>query len=989
MSTASSASSVSSFYTENGVTRLNGSELMSGLDTQKLIEAMTAKTQSKIDKENSLEQIATWRREMYREVESLMQKFSDDYFSYASSTNILSSTFFASSDLVSSSSAVSATGRASDAGNVVINSVTQLAQAASFTSVNPSGTDSVIASGTLANTWSQVNVGGKSMTVGYGGKQYTLTLDDSVVLDDRASTAENLTAIADGLNRRIDADGDLKGKLKFSVNEDGTAVELASTDPEDAFTLSAAAGSSDFYTALGFAGTEESASGKIAGDTVRASGAEDLSQFNQTVSSSSYLELKVDGQTYRISLGDDVDLSGRTSGEDIADAVAAQFQKQIGADAALKDKDITVSGTGGAFAVSGAEITGGSGNLLQGLGLSDGDGDGVYAGGGSVSKTALLTTFYGLGEALNSSSLTFKLDGVTKTITFSDSEKDRYSTAEDLGQYLQTKLDAAFGSGKVAVSPDSQKLTFKTADDTSVLTVSSSSAAGVLGETGALRIRTGETNRLETTKTLRELAEELPGLQSGDGSYSLTVNGKSFTFSEDTELGTVLSTVNNDPDAGVNISYSQTTGRFRITADDTGAQGRISLYDESGNLAQTLFGESLSVQSGDFTPGEQTEASSYSFTIDGGTTVSFIIPEGSYTTIENLAAAAQTAIDDTGLKGKILVGVSTDGKHLTFDSTDGSSLTLQKGTGGNILNLGDDPVTATGYTAGQDLNMKATLNGESKDITRSTNSFDLDGLHLTVTGTVAEGSAPVTFSSSGDVDDLVTKISDFVDEYNKLIEKANQYTSEMPYGLDAESGTNTKYGPLTEAQKKEMTDDEIEKWTEKAKQGLLQNDNTLNSILSDMRGAVLGKIESAGLSLSDIGISTTADVLSGGQLAVDKTKLKSALQSDPDRVSALFTNTDGVSAKIKQVIEKNIGAFGNSGALISVAGKDNMTGADDSQLSRQISGYESNIKKLQAQLQTEKSRWLEKFTTMETKLSALTSQYDYLSSVLMGGGSNS
>ncbi len=410
----------------------------------------------------------------------------------------------------------------------------------------------------------------------------------------------------------------------------------------------------------------------------------------------------------------------------------------------------------------------------------------------------------------------------------------------------------------------------------------------------------------------------------------------------------------------------------------------------------------VTIKTGEITNLSSESDSTYSLSVGGGQEakslsvgdeqeVKFTIAGGTYDSINSLKDAAQTAIDTTGLNGKIQVGVSTDGKHLIFGSTDGSSFSLAKDSesAGDILGLGDaDEMAAAGYAAGQDLKMNVVLGGgETQDITRSTNSFDLDGLHLTVTGTTEEGAEPIKFSSSGNVDDLVDKISAFVDEYNKLIDKANQYTSEMPYGLDAENGTNTKYGPLTDAQKEDMTDDEIEKWNEKAKQGLLQNDGTLNSILSDLREAVLEPVQSAGLSLSAIGISTTSDVLSGGKLAVDKTALESALQSDPDRVAELFTNTDGVSGRIKQVIEKNIGAFGNSGALIEVAGKDNMTGADNSLLSRQISDYESNVKKLQTQLQTEKSHWLAKFTTMETKLSALTSQYDYLSSVLSGSGS--
>ena len=1007
MSSTASTSSISSFYTENGVTRLNGSELMSGLDTQKLIDAMTAKTQSKIDKQNSLEQVATWRREMYREVESLMQKLSDDYFSFASDTNILSSTFFSSLDLVSSSSAVSATGTASNAGNVVVNSVSQTAKAAVYTTQDISGV-TTIQSGALQSEWAQSAVGGKSLVVGYGGKQYTLTVDSSVTLDSDADANANLTKITDNLNKQIASSDELKGHVEFSA-ENGQ-VTLKSTDGTTDVSVTAYKADGDdtsgetFLSALGLSGKTAAAS--ITGDTVTTDA--DSPLFNQTVSSASYLKLKVDGTDYTVYLGTDedgnpLDLSNVSSTDEVANAVAQQLQSQIAGNSDLNGK-VSVTSSGGKITITGGDVSGGSENLLQGLGLQ--------ADGGTVDKAALTKSY--LGDTLAGSTVSFTLDGVTKAVSFSESEKDDYDEAGKISGYLQKKLNTAFGSEKVTVAEESGRLTFSVTDSTSVLKIASASASGVLGEDGALRLRYGAVNRLDTTMTLDEYANsvstELSATETdADGKplYELNVNGKAFTFSGDNEIGTVLSTISNDSDAGVNIQYSQTSNCFRILADDTGAQGRISVQDVgSGNLASVLHLEAdenaVTIKTGEITNLSSESDSTYSLSVGGGQEakslsvgdeqeVKFTIAGGTYDSINSLKDAAQTAIDTTGLNGKIQVGVSTDGKHLIFGSTDGSSFSLAKDSesAGDILGLGDaDEMAAAGYAAGQDLKMNVVLGGgETQDITRSTNSFDLDGLHLTVTGTTEEGAEPIKFSSSGNVDDLVDKISAFVDEYNKLIDKANQYTSEMPYGLDAENGTNTKYGPLTDAQKEDMTDDEIEKWNEKAKQGLLQNDGTLNSILSDLREAVLEPVQSAGLSLSAIGISTTSDVLSGGKLAVDKTALESALQSDPDRVAELFTNTDGVSGRIKQVIEKNIGAFGNSGALIEVAGKDNMTGADNSLLSRQISDYESNVKKLQTQLQTEKSHWLAKFTTMETKLSALTSQYDYLSSVLSGSGS--
>lgn len=888
-SSTSSTSSVASFYTSNGVTRLNGSELISGLDTESLITALTSKTQSKIDKQGQLEQKAQWKQEMYQEIESLMVSFNSNYFSYSStSSNIMSSKFFDSGELTSSSSAVSATGESSDAGNVVINSILNTATAASLTG-SDAVSDKNITSGAIRTAWTPSDLSGKSLTVTYGGSDYTLTLDSSASLDSDGNTQDNLQSIADALNSKIDANSSLSGKLQFSVESDGTggyAMKLSTTSSTSTASIRISANSSDstssdFLTAIGFTSGSSSTDGSISGSSVTldSSSVADSSLFSHTVSSSSNLALSIGTTSYAVTLGKDMDLSS-LSIED----VVSQLQSQIDANTDLKSAGVTITASGDGYSVTGATVTGGSQNLLTGLGLD---------GSGSADKTALSETF--LGDTLAGSTLTVQLNGVSKTISFQSTDESSYSTASGLESYLQDALDNAYGSGKVTVGltgadgDTDRELTFTTSDTTSIFKLSSSSTSNVLNENGALRIAANETNRLETTKTLNQLKSELNNTltEGTDGKYTISVNGKDFSFTGNTELGTVLSTINSDTDAGVNISYSQTLNQFRITADDTGAQGKIDIEDVSGNLAESLFG----------------------------------------------TASSQT------------------------------------------------------FTSGTDLDMWATLGGTEQEIKRSTNSFTLDGVTLNVADTFNTSKSSddeITFTASSDVDDLYQKISDFVDAYNTIIDKVNTYTTETPYGLSSSSnGSTEQYEPLTDSQKEEMTDDEISEWNEKAKQGLLENDQTLNSILSDLREAMERTVSASGLSLSSIGISTTAyDTTSGGKLEIDETTLKSALQTESDKVEALFTDTDGISAKVKDVLTNYVGESGNSGVLYNIAGSSSSTVASDDQLDKQITQYKENITNLKTQLTDEQDYWQTKFTTMESKLSVLNSQYTYLTSML-------
>ena len=233
------------------------------------------------------------------------------------------------------------------------------------------------------------------------------------------------------------------------------------------------------------------------------------------------------------------------------------------------------------------------------------------------------------------------------------------------------------------------------------------------------------------------------------------------------------------------------------------------------------------------------------------------------------------------------------------------------------------------------------------------------------------------------MDDLAKKLTDFVTAYNKIIDKVNTLTSESP-DLDVK----IKYKPLTDSDKEDMSEDEIEKWNKKAQEGLLQNDSALNGILSELRSAVNTIEESTGLSLSKLGIKTQSyDYTSGGQLGVDTEQLKETLTSSSDAVKDLFTGEDGVSQKIKNVLDKYVGTFGGDGILLLKAGSKTRTN-DTSLLSTQIKQYEDTIDDLTDQLEDEQDRYWSKFTAMEQALSTLNAQSSYLTSMFSGNQSS-
>ena len=890
MSTATVSSAVPSFYTSNGVTRLNGSEFASGLDTQNLIKALTADITSRIDKQKQMEQKASWRRDAYRAVEDLLQKFSDTYLSYStnSTTNIMSAAFFDSESLISSnSSIVTATGAQSDAGNVEIESIENLATAASY---------------------------------------------------------------------------------------NGSAVSHTSI----------------VSTAV----------------------------LGSTISSGSYLNVSVGGTKYTLSLGANIDTTGK-SAKDIASEIkddlnkaASKVNDAIKAATGLEGEVKFASDDAGKITLTGASVTGASANFGKGLGTEQHNGDVTTYDMSTMQVTdASISKLNSLSDQLAGTTLTVQLNGVTKTISFDKSESAQYSDAAGIATYLQGKMTDAFGkdasgNSKVSVTNDGGKLTIQTSgsDTTSIVRLASASSSGVLDMDGLLHIRSGETNRLETDKTLGDLVQSnelLTPLSSSftmkdkDNNditaYKFSINGKEFSFDKNTELNTVINTINNDPTANVTVSYSQTLNRFRIVSDDTGSQGKIDFYDEgNSNLTAALFGGSTVLCSGDMSTAPTVDTSAnYSITLGNGSAQSISVTRNAGQTVSAFATSVQTAINSNStLKDKITVGVSTDGKSLTFKTTDGSSA-LKIASDNPAFGFNSDGQTVTAVTAGTDLSMKVKLSGgEEQTISRSTNSFTLDGVALSVNGTLnstitpnADGrtDGPIKFSASNDIDDLYKKVSDFVDQYNAIIALVNTDVTTLPTTNSTSNGGGTSYEPLTDDQKKTMTDTEITEWNKKAQQGLLFCDPQMSALQSDIRQAMEDNVDSTDMSLAGIGIATAPyDTQSGGKLIISKDDLTKALKDNPDKVKQLFTNSDGIASRLKSVLNNNIGAFGTSGALFDVAGSSTSVGADNSQIGNEIRDYDTRIKDLQTQLKDQQDTLQKKFTYMETIISQLSTQYSYI-----------
>ena len=325
-----------------------------------------------------------------------------------------------------------------------------------------------------------------------------------------------------------------------------------------------------------------------------------------------------------------------------------------------------------------------------------------------------------------------------------------------------------------------------------------------------------------------------------------------------------------------------------------------------------------------------------------------------------------------GASGKIDVDAEFEKIFGTFNKTDGQ-----------------DAIVAVKY-AGFD---------EPVELIRDSNSFNIDGMTISVNGEFgytkdADGkpieldktSEAVTFDAKADEDKIVETVKKMVEEYNEIIELVNKETGTKP---------NRDYQPLTAAQKKELSEDEIKAWEEKAKEGLLFNDNDLKGLSNGLRFVLSPANQAA---LQKIGLSTSTSALDNGKISFDESKFRAALKADPEGVREMFakdaekdengnpTGMAGIATNMKEVFDQYVRTMGETkGILIERAGSVKAPASVlKNSIYEQLQEMDKRIAKLQSTLKMEQDRYIKQFTSLESVIAQMNSQSSWLAQI--GGG---
>lgn len=449
----------------------------------------------------------------------------------------------------------------------------------------------------------------------------------------------------------------------------------------------------------------------------------------------------------------------------------------------------------------------------------------------------------------------------------------------------------------------------------------------------------------------------------------------------DKAFGSGKVTVGEGQNGSLTFTATDNKQTLQISADSKELQNALGITSTQSNKISTgssLWENRVKLGLGKYNTKEELNDALKNFTVNGAkidnitadTTV-----DGLLTAINNNKDAGVTAIYlDSANKFVLSSNEKGEGRKITL-GPDPDNPNNKKDDAANLIFGGVSQ-------DGTDGEMSILYNGVQTTITSSSNTFSIDGLDIRATNTFNTGSATaeggVSFTASADTEKVTETVKKFIEAYNAMIDEVRTQATTKP---------DSNYKPLTDDQKNEMNETSIKNWEDKAKEGILYN----SSALKDLDNATQGIFSSMminGVSYDDlekIGISFSDDYTAGGKIVFDEEKFKTAMDSDPEKVSDLFTGTHGIVNTIDSTLSTYATRYasrnGNSyGVLIEEAGSEKLSlTLTNNSIYKELKDMQETITNLQSQLSTEQDRYISQFTQMERLINQMNSQSSYLS----------
>lgn len=329
---------------------------------------------------------------------------------------------------------------------------------------------------------------------------------------------------------------------------------------------------------------------------------------------------------------------------------------------------------------------------------------------------------------------------------------------------------------------------------------------------------------------------------------------------------------------------------------------------------------------------------------DTGTTVN--IDAGS--TLEDIRDALNEQLEGQGITASLITNPGDGTTRLVMTSSEtgeGKDVYVTASSGLSDLAIGDaasDALNGTSMSAvsgsgagylQQSQNAIFTLNGLSMESETNTVSDAVDGVTFTLAG--ASDTNTTTIKVSQNTSSVTSNINKFVDAYNALIETTSALTA-VATVADGESA------PVAAA---------------------LVGDSSVRNLLSSIRRELSsGDAQSSIRMLTDLGVTTQKD----GSLAVDSTKLSTALTENYDAVADFFTGDNGLIGRLSNVISPYTDS--STGIITQRVAA----------LNRTLSSVDDSREALETRMTALEERLYKQYNSMDTLVAQLTSTSSWL-----------
>lgn len=448
---------------------------------------------------------------------------------------------------------------------------------------------------------------------------------------------------------------------------------------------------------------------------------------------------------------------------------------------------------------------------------------------------------------------------------------------------------------------------------------------------------------------------------------------------------------------GVTANYDPTLDHFFFTSSTTGEQSKVQLSSENEHLLTEIF-KLIKPEESDQIKGarivgdatfdnvhqriNEDMSESQVLRIKYGDDHLDITINRNTTMDEIINRVNSSELGKAGLSAYL----NADGQLTFFNPDENKTLSFE-----NRTSLGEDEY---GVPAGEvdvldslgvssastvDVNYySASKKGQNAEIEYNgvigvydSNSFTINGKTFTLLQKTEE---PIHIHISSNVDAALDKIKEFVEKYNELLDEMNKALTEKNY---------REYQPLTDWQKEEMSEKEIELWEERARSGLLRNDSILSRTVNSFRSAIIDSVQGLPIGalnhMFEIGI-TTGSYQERGKLYIDEDRLRAALAERPEEVIALFSTddgdqvssaTDGIATRLYHIANTAMADIRDSAGYAGDV-------EANSRIGKELATLESRMRLFEERLSKKENQFYQQFTQMEKFIDQMNHQSMYL-----------